>query len=290
MVNAIVIGGSSGMGKAAAKCFVERGGQVLLCSRSEAKLAAAVAAVGGPAGAVKTRVLDNTDETQVRTFFDDKEVVQPNFYDAIIVTALGRAPHGPFLELGLDKAREVMEGKLWGPWYCAKYGSPCLKDGGAVVFVSGVLCRRPGANCSPLAAANGAVEALTKALALELGPRLRVNCLSPGFVDTERFDHLPQDRRQNMLEATAASLPLLRVGAPAEMGEALYFLATSTFTTGVVLDCDGGHQIRQYALPNDLYLRLRDQKSKRDMQSGVQVDSKRASDDRSRSPVPAGRL
>ena len=90
----------------------------------------------------------------------------------------------------------------------------------------------------------GAVEALTRSLALELGPRLRVNCLCPGFVDTERFDHLDPDRKEQMMEATADSLPLKCVGEPGQIGEAIVFLARNTFTTGVVLDVDGGHQIR----------------------------------------------
>jgi len=269
------------MGKAAAKCFVERGGRVLICSRSPQKLAKAAAEIGGPVGAVRTQALDNKDEKKVKEMFQDAEIVEPGLYDALVVTALGRAPHGQFLDLDVAKAREVMEGKLWGPWYCAKYGAPRLRDGGAVVFVSGVLCRRPGERCSPLASSNGAVEALTRALALELGPRLRVNCLAPGFVDTERFDHMPPELRSNMLEATAASLPLLRVGQGGEMGEALYFLATSSFTTGVVLDCDGGHQVRQYALPNDLYFRLRREREKA---------SPRDSTGRSRSPMPAHKL
>lgn len=254
MASAIVVGGSSGMGKAAARAFVERGGRVVICSRSPEKLAKAAEFIGGPAGAVETRVLDNTDEDQVRAFFQS---IEPNRFDALIVTALGRAVHGPFLELDVAKARELFEGKLWGPWYCAKHGAPKLRDGGAIVFVSGVLCRRPGMNCSPLGAANGSVEALTRALALELGPRLRVNCLSPGFVDTERFDHLPKERREAMLEATADALPLKKVGQPADTGEALHFLATNAFTTGVVLDVDGGHQVRQYALPNELFVRLK---------------------------------
>ena len=66
----------------------------------------------------------------------------------------------------------------------------------------------------PLAICNGAIEGLTRSLALELGPRLRVNCFSPGFVDTERFDHMPADRKAAMLESTASSLPLNRVGQP----------------------------------------------------------------------------
>jgi NAD(P)-dependent dehydrogenase (short-subunit alcohol dehydrogenase family) len=86
-----------------------------------------------------------------------------------------------------------------------------------------------------------------RALALELGPRLRVNCFSPGFMDTERFDHMEANDRAAMLESTAQSLPLNRVGQAQDAGQALYFLMSNQFTTGIVLDCDGGHQIRQYA-------------------------------------------
>ena len=89
----------------------------------------------------------------------------------------------------------------------ARRTSP-LADGGSITFVAGVLNRRPGKNCAPLAATNGALEGLTRSLALDLGPRLRVNCMSPGFCDTERFDHMDAERKAAMLANTAASLPL----------------------------------------------------------------------------------
>eukprot|EP00960_Hanusia_phi_P044920 756910-Hanusia_phi.AAC.2 len=259
MVRAVVVGGSSGMGSAFARHAVKQGGEVIICSRSQEKLdkaAEAIAKAGGEGAreSVRTQVLDNTDEEAVKKFFEE---LPPSSFDTLVITALGRAAHGSFLQLDTAKAREVMEGKLWGPWYCAKYGAPKMAEGGAIVFVSGVLNRRPGLNCSPLGAANGAVEALTRSLALELGPQLRVNCLSPGFVDTERFDHMDAEKKAQMMDATAASLPLKCVGDPDVIGEALYFLATNKFTTGVVLDVDGGHQIRQYALPNDVYNSLR---------------------------------
>ena len=112
---------------------------------------------------------------------------------------------------------------------------------------AGVLNRRPGRNCAPLACVNGALEGLTRALALELGPRLRVNCLSPGFCDTERFDAMDAARKAAMLANTAASLPLARVGAPADMGGAIDYLLGAEYVTGIVLDVDGGHHVRQYA-------------------------------------------
>ena len=149
--------------------------------------------------------------------------------------------------LETERTRELFEGKFWTAYHCAKHVAPRLRDGGAVAFVAGVLNRRPGINCAPLAATNGALEGLTRALALEFGPRLRVNCLSPGFCDTERFDHMDAKKRKAMLANTADSLPLRRVGQPEDMGEAIYYLLTANFVTGVVLDVDGGHGIRQYA-------------------------------------------
>ena len=79
-----------------------------------------------------------------------------------------------------DARREVLR-----PYGVAKAALDKLNDGGSITFFSGVLSRRPGMNCSGLGALNGAIESLCYGLALELGPRLRVNCVSPGMV---RFD------------------------------------------------------------------------------------------------------
>jgi len=244
--NIVVVGGSSGMGKAAACSAVKRGGTALLVSRSEDKLERAAEEIRsqtGGFGTVRTAVLDASDEEAVREFAEKLG----SDWDGLVVSAAGRAPHGPVTTLDTSATRALFETKFWSAYHCAKWISPKLREGGAVTFVAGVLNRRPGLNCSPLAATNGALEGLTKALALELGPRLRVNCLSPGFCDTERFDHMDPDSKVAMLANTAESLPLKRVGEPADMGEAIYYLLTAKFCTGVILDVDGGHGIRQYA-------------------------------------------
>ena len=190
------------------------------------------------------RAVDAADEASVAAFAAG---LTSGAYDALVVSAAGRAPHGPVAELDVADARGMMDSKFWTAWHCAKHVAPVLADGGSVTFVAGVLNRRPGKNCAPLAATNGALEGLTRSLALDLGPRLRVNCMSPGFCDTERFDHMPAERKAAMLANTAASLPLKRVGEPADMGAAIHYLAAAPFVTGVVLDVDGGHGVRQYA-------------------------------------------
>jgi NAD(P)-dependent dehydrogenase (short-subunit alcohol dehydrogenase family) len=122
-----------------------------------------------------------------------------------------------------------------------------MSDGGSITFFSGVLSRRPGLNCSGLGAVNSAVEGLARSLALELGPRLRVNCCSPGMVRSEAYARLPEDRREAMYEATGESLPVGRVGFTEEVADAVLFMMTNTYLTGQVLDIDGGHMVRQYA-------------------------------------------
>jgi NAD(P)-dependent dehydrogenase (short-subunit alcohol dehydrogenase family) len=188
------------------------------------------------------------DEEAVKAF---AEALKGKDWDCLVISAAGKAAHGPVATLPTSQARDMMETKFWGAYHCAKYIGPVLRDAGAVVFVAGILNRRPGLNCAPLAIANGALEGLTRSLALEWGPRLRVNCLSPGFCDTERFDHMDADRKEQMMRNTAASLPLQRIGKPEDMGKALYYLMTAPFVTGVVLDVDGGHMIRQYANPTN---------------------------------------
>jgi len=236
------------MGKAAALAVLERGGKVLLVSRSSEKLERAKQELQQqvPHASIETASVDITNEEQVEAFASQ---LGRHLWDGLVITAAGRAAHGPVATLPTAETRQMLESKLWGAYHCAKHIGVRLNDGGAVVFCAGILNRRPGLNCAPLAMANGALEGLTRSLALEWGPRLRVNCLSPGFCNTERFDHMDAERKQRMLENTAASLPLQRVGQPRDMGEAIYYLLTAAFCTGVILDVDGGHGIRQYANP-----------------------------------------
>jgi len=273
------VGGSSGMGKAAAAAVVARGGRVLCVSRSTDKLAAARSEIVKNTGCVdvlcvQTYVMDASDEASVEEFA--RSSILADFApDGLVVSAAGAAPHGPITSLPTADTQSLFGSKFWSAYHCCKHLAPLLTDGGSIALVAGLLNRRPGINCVPLATVNGALEGLTRALALEFGPRLRVNCLSPGFCDTERFDRMEPSKKAAMLANTAESLPLKRVGQvctshlnettglgaplrlqPSDMGMAIDFLLCSPFTTGVVLDCDGGHHIRQYASPGTDPMRM----------------------------------
>lgn len=237
---AFIVGGSSGIGRAAAGLFVARGAGVVLGGRDSQRLAQAVSGLGPAARALP---LDVTDPAQIAQAVAD---LPEGGVDYLVITA-ATLTHGPFAEQPLAEARAMFESKFWGAYALVQACLPRMRDGGAVVLISGVLSRRPGRNCVALGAACAALEGLTRGLALELGPRLRVNCIAPGMVRSELHEHHPPERREAIFASTGASLPVGRIGRPCEIAEAVLLAATNGYMTGHVLDADGGHCLRQYA-------------------------------------------
>ena len=233
----VVVGGGSGIGKAIAGQAAAAGAEVVISSRDRAKLDAAIAEIG----AGTALPVDMTEPGSVAAWAEALPKI-----DHLVISA-SSAAHGPFADLPETDLRRMFDAKFFGPYAVAKAALPKLRPGGSITFFSGVLSRRPGMNCSGLGAVNGAVEALARALALELGPDLRVNCLSPGMIKSDAYAGMEETARETMYEATGASLPVGRVGEVDEAAEAALMLMSNTYTTGVVLDVDGGHMVRQYA-------------------------------------------
>jgi NAD(P)-dependent dehydrogenase (short-subunit alcohol dehydrogenase family) len=109
-------------------------------------------------------------------------------------------------------------------------------------LITGAAGRRAIKGTSGLAAVNGALQAIIGPLALEFAP-IRVNAVSPGLIATPYWDRMPDDARKAMYERSAASVPVGRVGAPSDVGHAVLFLVSNEFTTGAILDCDGGARL-----------------------------------------------
>lgn len=237
---ALIVGGSSGIGRAVAGLFAARGARLILGARDPARLEAAAA---GLCGSTRCLRFDMRDPAQTRAALAG---LPEAGLDWLVITA-AEVAHGPFATMPVDAARALFDSKFWGAYALCRDALPHLRDGGAIVLVSGVLSRRPGVNCAALGAACAAIEGLTRGLALELGPRLRVNCVAPGMVRTPLHDHHPPERRDAMFAATGASLPVGRVGRAGEVAQAVVMAATNGYMTGQVLDVDGGHTIRQFA-------------------------------------------
>jgi NAD(P)-dependent dehydrogenase (short-subunit alcohol dehydrogenase family) len=238
---ALFVGGSSGIGFASARLFDRKGAEVILAGRSRERLEAAKLRLGtGDAGSI---AFDMTEDDEVT---DAMSRLPAEGIDHLVITA-ARITHGPFASQPLEEVRAMFDAKFWGAYRTVRAALPRLRDGGSIVLLSGVLSRRPGMNCAALGAACAAIEALTRGLALELGPRLRVNCIAPGMVRTELHDRVPVERREAMFRSTGDSLPVGRIGRPEEVADAVLLAATNPYMSGHVLDIDGGHMVRQYA-------------------------------------------
>src|SRR5438128_3191455 len=129
--------------------------------------------------------------------------------DHVVVTA-AQLRTGPFKTVAMEDVRATMEGKFWGAWRVARAAD--IRPGGSLTLVSGFLSIRPRPNSAIVSAANGALESLARALALELAP-VRVNAVSPGIVDTPIRAAMPEDASRDMLAQAAATLPVGRRGA-----------------------------------------------------------------------------
>ena len=225
----VVIGGSSGMGLAVAIKSAQSGARVVIASRSQHKLNAAAAQIGGD---VHWQVVDTTDESSVSDLFERLGAV-----DHLVIPG-SSLKTGTLREMPLADGLFTMQSKFWGPYLCAKCAR--INPGGSITLFSGILSRRPGQNDAVLASVNAAVEAMGRALAKDLAP-VRVNVISPGMTaGTGAYLKMPEAAREGMFAAIAGRLPAGRVGRPEDIADATLMLMTNGFITGIVLDVDGG--------------------------------------------------
>lgn len=233
----LIIGGSSGIGLACAHRCLGAGLDVTIVGRTEEKLAQARHSLGAP-GRLQTVVADFTSEARVIELF--KQVDRVNH---IVCTAADIDGAYELLpELELTAVQRAVESKVYGPLLVAKHGAPRLAEGGSITFTSGIAAHRPMARGAAVALVNAALEGLVRALAVELAP-LRVNVVSPGWVDTPIWSFVAGDRKDEVLTGMADRLPVGRVGRPDEIAEAIGFVMGNRFTTGTVLHVDGGHRL-----------------------------------------------
>jgi NAD(P)-dependent dehydrogenase (short-subunit alcohol dehydrogenase family) len=157
----------------------------------------------------------------------------------MVLSASDAVAWGGFAEVGEDALRAAFEAKFWGYWRVIRALAPKLSAHGSITLVTGAAARAALPGTSGLAAVNGALEAMARVLAVELAPR-RVNTVSPGTTATEAYAGLPDEARKEMFAATAAKLPVGRIGAPEDIAQAILLAAANPFVTGATLDVDGG--------------------------------------------------
>ncbi|WP_066098681.1 SDR family oxidoreductase [Xanthomonas massiliensis] len=228
----VIVGGTSGIGLAAAKAAVASGHEVVTASRDPGKFSNAQAIGALPV------TLDASNLVQCQAVFSE---LGP--FDHLVVCASGASGAGNFRDLDLADLRKGFEGKFWPQVNCAKACLPAISGTGSITFIGAISSRAMQPGTAGLAAINAALEAMIPVLASELRP-LRVNAVVPGVVDTPWWSRLPVQEKTKLFEQLATKVPVGRVGTPDDLAQAIMFVTTNTFITGTVIDCDGGWKLK----------------------------------------------
>ena len=227
----VVLGGTSGIGFATAKAAASLGAQVTVVSSRPAGVDRAVADL--PPG-TDGRAADLTDADQVGRLFDDLGDI-----DHLVFTAGEPLALMSLDTLNLNQAREFFNLRYFGALWGVHAAMPHLRRGGSITLTTGIAGKRPGPGWAVAASICGAVESLTRALAVELAP-IRVNAVCPGVVRSPLWASMPQTGREQLYRDTAASIPAGRVGEVEDIAHAYLYCLTQPFATGSILTVDGG--------------------------------------------------
>ncbi|MCY1138098.1 SDR family oxidoreductase [Actinoplanes sp. Pm04-4] len=219
----VVLGGTSGIGYAVAEAAVERGAEVVVVSRNEQRVREAAERLGATG---RTADLGHAPTG----LFDE---IGP--FDHLVYTAGEQLALTPMASLDVEQAREFFGVRYFGALAAVRAALPHLREGGSITLTSGTAADRPGPGWAVASSICGAVEGLTRALAVELAP-IRVNAVKPGVTRSPMWG---ADVEQFYAE-TAAAVPLRRVGEVADVADAYLYLIGQPFTTGTVLTVDGG--------------------------------------------------
>ena len=235
---ALITGASRGIGLAIAHRLVAEGAKVAITARHVEALDLAVVALGGPdvsvAFAGRADDADHQDEALagVAARFGPVD---------ILVNNAGINPvYGKLMDLPMSAARKIMDVNVLGSlsWAQRAHRAGMGDRGGNIINVASVAGVKPAPGISFYGASKAAVIYLTSALAVELGPGIRVNGVAPAVVRTQFAQPLYADREDEV----AARYPLGRLGEPPDVASAVAFLASeeSSWITGQTIVLDGG--------------------------------------------------
>lgn len=228
----VVIGGTSGIGFAVAEGARADGASVVVGSSTAAKVAAAKQRLAGAEGFT----VDVKDEASVAAFFE-----QVGAFDHLVFTAGDWASFGggPVAKLDVAGAASAFAVRFWGAVTAVKHAAKQIREGGSITLTDGMIAHRPRKGAAISTAMAGAVEHLTQALAVELSP-IRVNAVCPGLIQTEVWNAIPEEQREERWTRMTQRLLVKRIGTPREAAEAYLYLMRGGYTTAQVLRVDGG--------------------------------------------------
>jgi NAD(P)-dependent dehydrogenase (short-subunit alcohol dehydrogenase family) len=239
---AVVTGGTRGVGRGIAAGFLSAGAEVVVCGRTAP--AEPVAAAGREATFVPA---DVRDQEQVAALVE-RTVARHGRLDVLVNNA-GGSPSVPSSEASARFFSSVVALNLVAPFLCAQASNAVMQgqdDGGVVINISSVSALRPSPGTAAYGAAKAGLVSLTRSLALEWAPKVRVNCVVAGLIETEAGE--AHYGGAEGLRTVAATVPLGRLGTPADVAGLCLFLASplAAYVTGAALEAHGGGEWPAY--------------------------------------------
>lgn len=237
--NAVIIGGTHGMGLATAKLLADGGARVLITGRNPANIESARKALGGNIQTVQSDASDMSDITLLGSIVGQR-LGQIDFLHVNV----GISELEPFEKVTEASYDRQFATNTKGAFFTVQRLSPIIRDGGAIVMTSSVADEGAEPGTSVYSATKAALTSFASGFAVELLPRgIRVNVVSPGFIDTptKGVVGFSDEERKAFKEIGDQVTPMRRNGTAEEVARAVLFLAfEATFTTGAKLAVDGG--------------------------------------------------
>lgn len=237
----IVTGGGSGLGAATAAHLVSRGAHVTICGRRPEKVKSVARSIGPNCAWVQADIDDPDDRARII----DAAIEHGGGIDVLVNNA-GNRYVAPLAEIEEKQVASLYQTSVISPIMLSQLALPHLVERkGSIIFIGSVDVRRAMPPAAVHAPAYAALHRLTGVLAAELGPQgVRVNCVSVGAVATEidaRAGLMSAEETRKLVEEVFGPItPLRRSGSAEEVAEAIEYLAYSEWTTGAILDVDGG--------------------------------------------------
>ncbi len=226
----LVTGGTRGIGRGITSAFLSAGASVVTCSRSEVE----------PVPGSTHRVCDVRDPEAVTALVE--AVVSEQGRLDVLVNNAGGAPSTDAATASPRFHDKILALNLSAPLMLAQAANRVMQEqgSGAIINISSISAHRPAPTIAAYGAAKAGLDSLTRSLAMEWGPRVRVNAIDVGLCRTEQTDdHYGDDARVAAIEAT---IPLGRMATPTEVGNVAVFLASdlASYVSGARVTCDGG--------------------------------------------------
>lgn len=239
---AIVTGGGQGIGKAIAQRFLLEGLSVVIAEIDE-QAGQETQAEFQPLGSIRFIHTDVSDEQSAQNLIQETE----NRFERldVLVNNAARAnpDNPPITELSLAEWNQTISINLTGAFLCTKYAVPLLrKSQGTIINISSTRALMSEPNTEVYSASKGGILALTHALAISLSPEIRVNCISPGWIEVSEWKKQAIRQKPQLTEQDHLQHPAGRVGKPEDIASFVTYLASpeASFITGANFVIDGG--------------------------------------------------